>query len=165
MLAASYVFYGWWDWRFVGLIIGSTLVNQFFAEAIYRTTMDRARRALLWAAVAANLGVLGYFKYYGFLVSSVEDAFDSVHLHLPLALLQVTLPVGISFFTFQALSYVIDIYRKELRPAPLLDFAVYLSFFPHVVAGPIVRASEFLPQLKRRPDPRRVDSSRAFWLI
>jgi D-alanyl-lipoteichoic acid acyltransferase DltB (MBOAT superfamily) len=165
MIAASYVFYGWWDWRFVGLIAGSTLVNQFFAEAIYRTTIDRWRRAWLWAAVAANLGVLGYFKYYGFLVSSVEDAFDSVHIHVPLTLVQLALPVGISFFTFQALSYVIDIYRKELRPAPLLDFAVFLSFFPHVVAGPIVRAAEFLPQLHRRPDPRRVDASRAFWLI
>ncbi len=165
ILAASYFFYGWWDPRFILLLAASTLVNQTAAVAIHRTSDGRRRRAVLLAAVVANLGVLGFFKYYGFFVASVTDGLDRLGLSTNPPLLQLVLPVGISFFTFQALSYVIDVYRGDAEPSPTLDFAVYLSFFPHLVAGPIVRARELLPQLKVRPDPRRIEAALAFRLI
>ncbi len=115
--------------------------------------------------MTANVGALGYFKYYGFFVDSVTNGFGKLGIHVSPPLLQVILPIGISFFTFQAMSYVIDAYRDNLKPVGLLDFAVYLSFFPHLVAGPIVRATEFLPQLRKRADPRRIDAAYAFRLI
>ncbi len=164
MLAASFFFYGSWDYRFTALLAGSILINQGFAVAIHRSA-GRRRRRLVAAAVIANLGILGFFKYYGFLVSSVANTLRTIGVQPALPLLQVVLPVGISFFTFQALSYVIDVYRGKVEPVPLLDFGVYLSFFPQLVAGPIVRASEFLPQMKEPRDPRRLDTSRAFYLI
>jgi alginate O-acetyltransferase complex protein AlgI len=165
MLGASYLFYGAWNWRFIGLLIVSTVANQVAAEALGRTDEQRARRAILVAALAVNLGLLGWFKYYGFFVSSATNALASVGITPPLPLLDIVLPVGISFFTFQALSYVIDVYRRDIEPASPLDFAVFLAFFPQLVAGPIVRGSEFLPQLRQRRDPRRVEGARAFGLI
>jgi alginate O-acetyltransferase complex protein AlgI len=165
VLVASYVFYAGWDWRFVGLVAASTVVNQVLATRIHRATSRRAARALLIVAVAANLGVLGYFKYYGFFSSSLVNLFHDWGIDLPLPVVQVILPVGISFFTFHALSYVIDVYRGSLAPARLVDFAVYVAFFPHLVAGPIVRASELLPQLRHRLDRTQVDASRAAFLI
>jgi D-alanyl-lipoteichoic acid acyltransferase DltB (MBOAT superfamily) len=165
MLAASYVFYGAWDWRFVGLIVASTLINHTGAGAIASTEETRRRRRILAAVVAANLGLLGWFKYYGFFASSLVNLVGSVGLAVPLPLLRVTLPVGISFFTFQALSYVIDVHRGRHEPVGLLDFAVFLAFFPQLVAGPIVRSSEFLPQLDTPRDPRSVRAAEAFGLI
>jgi alginate O-acetyltransferase complex protein AlgI len=164
MVAASWFFYGTADWRFVALLAWSTLANHIFARQIYRSP---ARRRSVWtaAAVTVNLAVLGWFKYVGFLALSGQSILNLVGLPWKLPLPEVALPVGISFFTFQALSYVIDTSRGKVRPGSLLDFAVYLSFFPHLIAGPIVRASEFLPQIRRRIDPRRVDATRAFWLI
>src|SRR5215207_5592494 len=164
-LAASYVFYGWWDWRFCGLLAASTLANQVFAVAIHRAREQRQRKALLTIAVVANLGALGFFKYYDFFVTSAQNALADVGIDVSRAVLDVTLPIGISFFTFQALSYVIDVYRGDFRPVTLAKFAVYLSFFPHLVAGPIVRAREFLPQLGKPRDPRRVDVGLAAFLI
>jgi D-alanyl-lipoteichoic acid acyltransferase DltB (MBOAT superfamily) len=116
-------------------------------------------------AVGGNLAALGWFKYYNFFLDSVTSLLAKVHLSAPLPLLQVALPVGISFFTFQALSYVIDVSRRAITPAKPVDFAVYLAFFPHLVAGPIVRASEFIPQLRTPRDPRSVQATRAFFLI
>jgi D-alanyl-lipoteichoic acid acyltransferase DltB (MBOAT superfamily) len=165
MLAASYVFYGAWDWRFLGLLGGSTLVNQLAVRAMAGSTTQSARRRILVGALAANLGVLGWFKYYGFFASSLINLLRPVGIDLPLPLLTIVLPVGISFFTFQALSYVIDVYRRQEEPASLLEFAVFLAFFPQLVAGPIVRSSEFIPQLWTRRDPRRVEGARAFALI
>ena len=165
ILAASYVFYSWWNPRFVLLLAASTVVNQLASVAIHRNHDDKQRRLLLAGTVVANLGVLAYFKYYGFFVTSVADGFARLGLEVDPPLLQVILPVGISFFTFQALSYVIDTYRGDTEPAPFLDFAVYLSFFPHLVAGPIVRARELLPQLNEIPDPRRLDAALALRLI
>jgi alginate O-acetyltransferase complex protein AlgI len=165
MIAASYYFYGYWNWRFCFLIAASTIANQFFAQRIFRTASERVKRLWLTLAVLANLGVLGYFKYYDFFVTEGTNLLDRVGLHVSPEIVSVTLPVGISFFTFQALSYVIDIYRGTFQPGRLLDFAVFLSFFPHVVAGPIVRPAEFLPQLKKAHDPRQIDASRAFFLI
>ncbi len=164
VLAASYVFYAAWDWRFVFLLGGSTVVNWLMGRAIGRAG-DRAGRWWLGAAVAFNLAVLGFFKYYGFFVASADAALRPWGLETGLPYLDIVLPVGISFYTFQGISYVVDVYRRQVPPASLVDFAIYPSFFPHLVAGPIVRAAEFLPQL-RAPDPlRRRDVSRAGWLI
>ncbi|HEV2993303.1 MAG TPA: MBOAT family protein [Acidimicrobiia bacterium] len=165
ILAASYFFYGYYDWRFCFLLAGSTLVNQFVALRIFRSEREAARRAWLAAGVVANLGGLAYFKYYDFFVSNATNALARLGLGVSPTIVAVALPIGISFFTFQALSYIVDVYRRTFEPRTMLEFAVYLSFFPHVVSGPIVRAAEFLPQLRLRHDPRRVDSSRAFFLI
>src|SRR6476646_654698 len=165
MLAASYFFYGYWNWRFVFLLAASTLVNQVFARAIFRNEVERTRRALLAGAVVVNIALLGYFKYADFFIRSSRDVLDSAGLSVGNTIIAVTLPVGISFFTFQALSYIIDIYRGDFEPGPLINFATYLSFFPHVVAGPIVRAREFMPQIYELKYPRRIDASRSFFLI
>ena len=165
MVIASYVFYGAWDWRYTLLLAGATVVNQLVARAMGRTTDDRTRRIQLAVGVAANLGVLGWFKYYGFFVSSARNALGEFGITPPLPLLEILLPVGISFFTFQAMSYVIDVYRRQVDVAPWLDVFVYLAFFPQLVAGPIVRGSEFLPQLREPRDPRAIPAVRAFGLI
>ncbi len=165
MLGASWFFYGCWDWRFIALIALSTAGNQGFAHLVHRSPDGPPRRWAVRAAVAANLAVLGYFKYTGFLFDSGSSVLRSFGFDVTPPASRIVLPVGISFITFQALSYVIDVGRGKLAPTTLLDFGVYLSFFPHVVAGPIVRASEFLPQLDERPDPRKVDVGPAFWLI
>jgi D-alanyl-lipoteichoic acid acyltransferase DltB (MBOAT superfamily) len=166
MLLVSFVFYGWWDWRFVLLLALSAVANQFFARWIAGLpSRGSGRKMALAAAVAVNLGVLGVFKYYGFFVTSAVDFLGALRLNADLPLLRILLPIGISFLTFRVLSYVIDVYRGTLRPASLIDFSVYVAFFPYLAAGPIARASEFLPQLKGPRDPRRVDTSRAFFLI
>jgi len=165
ILFASYVFYGNYNWHFVALLAGSTVVNQVLASAIHRQDDEQRRRLWLIAAVVLNLGVLGWFKYKGFFTESASSLFDHFGVHIEPPARAIIPPVGISFFTFQALSYVIDTYRRKLEPVPLLEFAVYLSFFPHLVAGPIVRASEFLPQLRIPRDARKLDSGLAFWLI
>jgi alginate O-acetyltransferase complex protein AlgI len=165
ILLASYVFYAWWDWKFVFLLASSTIVNHALALAIHRSQGARLRKACLFAAVGFDLALLGYFKYAGFLVSSAENALARLGVAGASSVVNVALPVGISFYTFMAISYVVDTYRGEIRPVSLPRFAVYLSFFPHLVAGPIVRASELLPQLRRPRDPNRVDATRAFALI
>ncbi len=164
-LVASYVFYGWWDWRFVPLIAGSTLFNQAMGTAIHRTASESTRRTLMTVAVGGNLVVLGFFKYYEFFVVSVTNGLGELGVHANPPLLRLILPIGISFFTFQAISYVVDIYRRDLEPATPIEFGMYLSFFPHLVAGPIVRASEFVPQLRVRPDESRIPATEAFFLI
>ncbi len=165
MLGASWFFYGSWDWRFIALLALSTAGNHGFAQLVHRAPEGPSRRWAVRAAVAANLGLLGYFKYTTFLFDSGTSVLRGFGFGVAPPLGRIILPVGISFITFQALSYVIDVGRRELAPTSMLDFGVYLSFFPHVGAGPIVRASEFLPQLAHRPDPRRVDVGPAFWLI
>jgi len=165
VLAASYVFYGWWDARFCLLLAGSTVVNHAAVQLIARARSDRGARAAMTLGVAANLVVLGFFKYYGFFVDSLLQALEPMGLAPTALLIKIGLPVGISFFTFCAISYVVDVYRQEQEPIPLLDFAVYLSFFPHLVAGPIVRVSEFAPQLRRRRNRDTVDATRAARLI
>src|SRR4051794_4310548 len=165
MIGASYVFYGAWDWHFVFLLAGSTLWNQVLAVRIWRSTDPLVRRSLLILALAGNVGLLGYFKYYDFFVTSGDGALGWAGLAMPLGVRSIVLPVGISFFTFMAVSYVVDAYRGDLEPTMLEKFAVYLSFFPHLVAGPIVRPGELVPQIETPRDPRRVDASRAFYLI
>ena len=169
MLVASYVFYGWWDWRFCGLIALSTIANWLFGLAVDGSSVGRGR-AVVGVAVITNLAGLGVFKYYGFFVEALSTSLGSTG---PLPLLELALPIGISFFTFQALSYVVDIQRKKLQSRSPLDFAVYLSFFPQLVAGPIVRATEFLPQLDAMgatptgatPARPPIEVNEAAWLI
>jgi alginate O-acetyltransferase complex protein AlgI len=165
IILASYAFYAAANWRFCLLLAGVTVVNQAGARLIHRTADPRRRSRILAVTVALDLGALAVFKYYGFFVESAGAALDSVGLGMPLPLLTIALPVGISFFTFQAISYVVDVKRGLVEPAGLLDVAVYLSFFPHLVAGPIVRASEFLPQLKAPRDPTRVAVGSGLFLI
>ncbi len=164
MIAASYVFYAYADWHFVFLIIGATLWNQLFAELLVRVP-ERYRSPLLALALAGDLGLLGWFKYYGFFAGNVATFFTRVGFPVPFPLLQVALPVAISFFTFQAMSYVIDVRRGVQKPVKLLDFALYLCFFPHLIAGPIVRVSELVPQFASPRDPRKIEMVRAFGLI
>jgi D-alanyl-lipoteichoic acid acyltransferase DltB (MBOAT superfamily) len=165
ILAASYFFYGWIDWRWVLILIGSTLVNTVAAQVIARAPSQAVRKRALIAAVAFDLGLLATFKYLSFFVSQADDSFDSIGLGSPLPLWQIVLPIGISFFTFQAISYVVDVYRGETRAASLGDVAILQAFFPHLVAGPIVRANELLPQLRTPRDPRAVLAGPALFLI
>jgi D-alanyl-lipoteichoic acid acyltransferase DltB (MBOAT superfamily) len=153
--------------RFLFLLLGVAFVNQTFAKATYAAlgpTRERtpASRWLVRIAVVFDLAVLGYFKYTNWMLDVFSVIAEKLGLVLPL---NIILPIAISFFTFQAISYVVDVGRGEVKPIPLLDFTVYLTFFAHVVAGPIVRVKEFAPQLNARPDPRFVESAEAFELI
>ena len=165
ILAASYFFYGWVDWRWVLLLVASSVVNTFCSQVIARSPSAAARKRALVAAIVFDVGLLCVFKYLGFFVTQMDDALDQVGLGSPLPLVQVVLPIGISFFTFQAISYVVDVYRGETRAASLMDVAILQAFFPHIVAGPIVRANELLPQLRTPRDPRGVLAGPAIFLI
>jgi len=165
LIASSYVFYSAWDWRFVFLLAFSTVWNQVFAVSIHKKTNPRTRKALLAVAITGDVALLGYFKYYDFFVTSTHNAFSFAGVDVPLDVRSIILPVGISFFTFMAISYVVDTYRGDWQPASFGKFATYLSFFPHLVAGPIVRPGELLPQFESPRDPRYVDTARAFFLI
>ena len=165
ILVVSYFFYGWVDPRWVLLLIGSSVVNTFAAQVIARTPSDTVRKRALIAAIVFDVGLLAVFKYLGFFVDSTNDALTDVGLGTPLPLMQVVLPIGISFFTFQAISYVVDVYRRDTPAASLGDVAILQAFFPHLVAGPIVRANELLPQLRTPRDPRAVLAGPALLLI
>jgi alginate O-acetyltransferase complex protein AlgI len=165
IIAASFVFYGAWDWRFCFLLGFSIVWNQVLAVAIHRRTDARTRRWLLVTALVGNVGLLGYFKYYDFFVTSTNNLFALGGVDLPLEARSIILPVGISFFTFMGISYVVDVFRRDFEPVGIGTFAAYLSFFPHLVAGPIVRPGELIPQFQSPRDPRYVDTSRAFFLI
>jgi alginate O-acetyltransferase complex protein AlgI len=156
ILTASYVFYAAASVKYCALLAGVALANQAGAVLVDRQEDDRRRTWITAATVAIDLGVLGLFKYYGFFTQQIGDFLHSIGLGMPLPLLTLALPIGLSFWTFQAISYVVDVKRRIIRPGKTIDVMLYLSFFPHVVAGPIVRAREFLPQLAKRRDPRNV---------
>ncbi|MDX6582418.1 MAG: alginate O-acetyltransferase complex protein AlgI [Solirubrobacterales bacterium] len=164
IIAASYVFYAAASPMFCLLLGGITVGNQVAVRLIHGASARRAAR-ICAVAVGLDLLTLGIFKYYGFFVTDVGDVLDSLALGMPFPLLTIALPIGVSFFTFQAITYVVDVKRGDAEPASLVDAAVYLSFFPHLVAGPIVRASEFLPQLKTPRDPHRVAVGAGLTLI
>ena len=152
LLSASYYFYVYWDWRFVGLLALSSAINYVAGRTIGIAADDRRRKLVMAVAIAANLLILGFFKYYGFFLGSLSDLLGTLGLERDLPVMQIILPVGISFFTFQGISYVVDVYRGEVEPAKSpLDLFLYISFFPQLVAGPIVRAAWFLPQLDKTP--------------
>jgi D-alanyl-lipoteichoic acid acyltransferase DltB (MBOAT superfamily) len=149
LLVGSYIFYGWWDWRFLSLIVISTLTDFYVARAIPVQGEATRRRLLMLASIAVNLGILGFFKYFNFFIDSTASALDSVGLQPNLPTLTILLPVGISFYTFQTLGYTIDVYRGKMEPtSDLLSFAVYVAYFPQLVAGPIERARRLLPQIQ-----------------
>lgn len=151
LLVASYVFYGWWDWRFLSLILFSTLVDFAIANGMAGTSKIKRRKWLLGISVIVNIGLLGFFKYYNFFLDSFVDAFTFFGKDFDLNRLDIILPVGISFYTFQTLSYTIDVYRNKLTPTKdIISFAAFVSFFPQLVAGPIERASNLLPQFYRK---------------
>ncbi|HEX2084765.1 MAG TPA: MBOAT family O-acyltransferase [Solirubrobacteraceae bacterium] len=165
IVAVSYLFYASADWKFCFLIAGVTVGNQVAARLVHRTDDERRRKWIVGAAVGLDLLVLGTFKYYAFFVEDIDRVLSAASLSLPLPLLTIALPVGISFFTFQAISYVVDVKRRLIEPSPVVDLAIYLSFFPHLIAGPIVRAREFLPQLETPRDPKDIPGGAAMWLI
>ncbi len=151
LLVASYVFYGWWDYRFLSLILFSTLVDFFVGIALSKTDSPLKRKFFLWTSIIVNLGFLGFFKYYNFFLESFVDAFTFMGYSINANSLNIILPVGISFYTFQTLSYSIDVYRKKLEPSrSFVKFAAFVSFFPQLVAGPIERATNLLPQFNTK---------------
>ena len=157
LLAASYFFYGFWDWRFTFLLFFSSLMNYLAGRLLDRSPNPKTRKITVAAAVTLNLLILVFFKYYGFFIESLADILYALQWERDLPFLEIILPVGISFFTFQGISYVVDVYRGQVEGSrSLLNVALYISFFPQLVAGPIVRASYFLPQLERKPDINHV---------
>jgi alginate O-acetyltransferase complex protein AlgI len=147
VLAASYLFYGMWDWRFLSLILFSTVLDYCLGIAISNQGQGHKRKRLLMLSVVANLGLLGVFKYYNFFMDSVQTAFSFAGRPFDFQALSIVLPVGISFYTFQTLSYTIDVYRRKMKPShDFVAFASFVSFFPQLVAGPIERATNLLPQ-------------------
>lgn len=147
-LVSSYFFYGWWDWRFLGLIALSTITDYIIGLNLSQESNKKKRKQLLLVSLIVNLGLLGVFKYFNFFIDSFYTLMTQLGIPASTTVFNIILPVGISFYTFQTLSYTIDIYKKEIKvEKDFLKFATYVAFFPQLVAGPIVRAAEFLPQL------------------
>jgi len=147
IVAASYLFYGWWDWRFLSLILFSTLVDYSVGIGLLKQENPIKRKVLLWTSILVNIGFLGFFKYYNFFLDNFITAFSFFGTELNTNSLNIILPVGISFYTFQTLSYSIDIYKRKLEPTKdFIAFSAFVSFFPQLVAGPIERATHLLPQ-------------------
>jgi alginate O-acetyltransferase complex protein AlgI len=148
LVGASYLFYGWWDWRFTALLFATTLINYLGGLALGSLARPRLRKIVVGITVAVDLGVLAFFKYYGFFLTSLDTLLSTLGLHRDLPFMEIILPIGISFFTFQGISYVVDVYRGHVSAErSLLDVMLFKSFFPQLVAGPIVRAADFIPQL------------------
>lgn len=151
IVSASYLFYGWWDWRFLSLILCSTIVDYVIGWRLGKEQHSIRRKIYLWISIIVNLGLLGFFKYYNFFVENFLTAFSFVGVDFSATTLNIILPVGISFYTFQTLSYTIDVYKKKLKPTnDFISFAAFVSFFPQLVAGPIERATNLLPQFCRK---------------
>jgi alginate O-acetyltransferase complex protein AlgI len=151
IVVASYVFYGWWDWRFLSLLFATSVLDYFIGLGLGREENERKRKMYLWMSIVLNLGLLGVFKYYNFFADNFAAAFTFFGHSISVAHLKWILPVGISFYTFQEVSYVIDIYRRKLEPTKdIVAFLAFVSFFPQLVAGPIERAVHLLPQFYKR---------------
>lgn len=151
IVLSSYLFYGWWDYRFLSLIIVSTLIDYWVGRNLITVQKENKRRTLLILSIIVNLGLLGFFKYYNFFAESFADTFRLFGKEIGSSSLYIVLPVGISFYTFQTVSYTIDVYRRKLEPTKdLISFAAFVSFFPQLVAGPIERATNFLPQFFKK---------------
>jgi D-alanyl-lipoteichoic acid acyltransferase DltB (MBOAT superfamily) len=159
IVAASYLFYGWWDWRFLALILFSTLVDYTIGQQLRNEENKLKRKTLLWISILVNLGFLGFFKYYNFFLDNFISAFSFFGQEIQGNSLNIILPVGISFYTFQTLSYTIDVYKRKLEPTKdFIAFSAFVSFFPQLVAGPIERATHLLPQFYHK---RTFDYSKA----
>lgn len=159
IVVASYVFYGWWDWRFLSLILFSTVVDYTVGVLLKTEDNQSKRKLLLWTSILVNLGFLGFFKYYNFFLDNFISAFSFFGTEINTNSLNIILPVGISFYTFQTLSYTIDVYKRKLEPTKdFIAFSAFVSFFPQLVAGPIERATQLLPQFFKK---RTFDYSKA----
>ncbi len=151
IVAASYLFYGWWDWRFLSLIFFSTVVDYSVGLALKKELSNGKRKILLWISILVNLGFLGFFKYYNFFLDNFVTAFSFFGITVNASSLNIILPVGISFYTFQTLSYTFDVYKRKLVPTrDFIAFSAFVSFFPQLVAGPIERATHLLPQFYKK---------------
>lgn len=147
LLVASCLFYAWWDWRFLGLLVALTVINFYLSRLFVRTDEPRKRKILFILGIVVNLSFLGFFKYFDFFLGTLNSLTKLLGWHM--GMLNIILPLGISFYTFEMLSYIIDVYHGVVPPAKsLLDYAVFTTFFPCVVSGPILRAKQFLPQLE-----------------
>lgn len=159
LVVASYFFYGWWDWRFLFLILLSTIVDYSIGVSLKKTKEKKLRKLYLWISIVVNLGLLGFFKYYNFFLDNFVSAFSFLGMQFNYSSLQIILPVGISFYTFQTLSYTIDVYKEKLKPTKdFIAFSAFVSFFPQLVAGPIERATNLLPQFYEK---RKFEYSKA----
>ncbi|MAB78801.1 MAG: membrane-bound O-acyltransferase family protein [Planctomycetes bacterium] len=166
LLVASYAFYGFWNWRFCGLLLLSTVVDYWAALRMETCEDQRRRKHYLWISLGVNLSILGFFKYCNFFIDSFTAVLDSIGIDAPDYVLRIALPVGISFYTFQTLSYTIDVYRREMVPTrKFLDFALFVALFPQLVAGPIERAKRILPQIVERRHASWKDVQSGSWLI
>jgi D-alanyl-lipoteichoic acid acyltransferase DltB (MBOAT superfamily) len=167
LLISSYFFYATWDWRFAVLLAASTLIDFFIGRTLGWVQHTGQRKALLIMSVGTNLGVLALFKYFNFFIGSFEGLVETFGFNFPKASLAVIVPVGLSFYVFQAISYTVDIYRRDIKPCPsLLTFAAYLAYFPHLLAGPIVRARRLIPQFDNLPlRPNGIQVAEGFELI
>ncbi len=151
IVAASYLFYGWWDWRFLSLILFSTIVDYTVGQKLEGEVDQSKRKVLLWTSIIVNLGFLGFFKYYNFFLDNFITAFSFFGTEIKANSLNIILPVGISFYTFQTLSYTIDVYKRKLEPTKdFIAFSAFVSFFPQLVSGPIERATHLLPQFYKK---------------
>jgi alginate O-acetyltransferase complex protein AlgI len=166
LLVASYYFYAAWDYRFVTLLAASTLVDYSCGRALGAMRDERRRRIVMWLSIGFNLAMLGFFKYFNFFADNLQALFAAIGWQLDYVTIRILLPIGISFYTFVTMSYVIDVYRREIEPERnLVDFAVFVAYFPHLVAGPILRATALLPQIAR---PRLITGAQireGLWLM
>ena len=169
LLAASYVFYGAWDYRFLSLLLLSTLIDYFAGAALGKTDDEKRRKWIFFSSIGSQLVILAFFKYFGFFVESAIGLLSMFGLEPNAPLLEILLPVGISFYTFQTISYTFDVYRRRMPPAKnFINFATFVSYFPQLVAGPIERAQALLPQIeneRRRPDSKQIRSGLVLMLM
>ena len=167
LLVASYLFYGWWDWRFLSLVAASTLIDFTCTRQIAATGASQSRRKLmLIVSIVSNLTFLGFFKYFNFFAGELASILSAIGLQANMPTLQIILPVGISFYTFQTMSYTIDVYLGKAQPARrLLDFALYVAFFPQLVAGPIERFGRLMPQIANPRTGRQGDFAEGLYHV
>src|ERR1700737_2144417 len=161
LLLASYFFYGWWDWRFLALMIGSTTMDFLIARKITPSCTDSNRKKWLIFSLVLNFGILGVFKYFDFFTGSFSSALETLGIHnIPLPLLRVILPPGISFYTFQEVAYIVDVYNGRIRGSrSFVEYSLFISLFPHLIAGPIQRPTHLLPQVQQ---PRTFEADQFF---
>jgi alginate O-acetyltransferase complex protein AlgI len=151
IVVASFIFYGWWDWRFLSLLVCSSIVDFLVGIGLDKTESPAKRKGLLWCSILINLGSLAFFKYFDFFLDNFVEAFTFLGYQIPRTSLTIVLPVGISFYTFQTMSYSIDVYRNKINPTKdFIAFSAFVSFFPQLVAGPIERAQNLLPQFYQK---------------
>jgi len=160
LLFASYIFYGWWDWRFLCLMIGSTVIDYLIAIKIADTEDRRVKRSLLILSLVINFSILGFFKYFNFFADSLHSSLSLLGIQVSLPLLRILLPPGISFYTFQEVAYIVDVYYERVPASrSFFDYGLFICLFPHLIAGPIQRPSHLLPQVQK---PRHWDSDKSF---